>query len=349
MVCSHDIDGTLEHRQTHLQQPMDWNINATHTDTTMSTLPTHANLLHYTSSSEEESSSSGKPPSNQTIVGSTLDHGGLKHTTATHTPMQRNDEDNTYETDLTNLEQAEQSTVVIPSIPTVQEITRYVYDSPYDGLVTNPDTGAMVELRRSVASQFLVNNCKLPTMFCMLFGYPNFNNIHDQAPFCNAKQQLKSTWKVVNDNMKTEIHRHSYFLLKELPHDDNQYCEEKGLDNIEGFEVQPNDPYVVKQKKYHCHNAQQLLNDYKDQLRMCKEARDNLDWRIQMKHQVIDGLQDANEIIAAGSTPAPLQEITPRRSGSGKRKSPPSMVRMNLGNTEGDVEFGNGDGDITES
>ena len=220
-VRPRDIDGTSEHLHTHLQQPTDWNINATHTDTTMSTLPTHANLLHYTSSSEEESSSSGKPPSNQTIVGSTLDHGGLNHTTATHTPMQRNDEENTYETDLNNLEQAEESTVVIPSIPTVQEITRYVYDSPYDGLVTNHDTGAMVELRHSMASQFLVNNCKLPTMFCMLFGYPNFNNIHDQAPFCNAKQQLKSTWKVVNDNMKTEIHRHSYFLLKELPHDDN--------------------------------------------------------------------------------------------------------------------------------
>ena len=94
-----------------------------HTDTTMSTLPTHANLLHYTSSSEEESSSSGKPPSNQTIVGSTLDHGGLNHTTVTHTPIQRNDEENTYETDLNNLEQAEESTVVIPSIPTVQEIT----------------------------------------------------------------------------------------------------------------------------------------------------------------------------------------------------------------------------------
>ena len=105
-----------------MQQPTDWNINATHTDTTMSTLPTHANLLHYTSSSEEESSSFGKPPSNQTIVGSTLDHGGLNHTTATHTPMQRNDEDNTYKTDLNSLEQAEQSTVVIPSIPTVQEI-----------------------------------------------------------------------------------------------------------------------------------------------------------------------------------------------------------------------------------
>ena len=221
MARSCDFDGTLEHRHTHLQQPTDWNINATHTDTTMSTVPTHATLLHYTSSSEEESSNPGKPPSNQTIVGSTLNHGGLNHTAATHTPMQTNDEDNTFEADLNDLEQAEESTVVIPSIPTVQEITRYVYDSPYDGLVTNHDTGAMVELHRSMASQFLVNNCKLPTMFCMLFGYPNFHNIHDQAPFCNAKQQLKSTWKVVNDNMKTEIHWRSYFLLKELPHDDN--------------------------------------------------------------------------------------------------------------------------------
>ena len=96
-----------------------------------------------------------------------------------------------------------------------------MYDSPYDGLVPNPDTGVSVELRRSMASQFLVNNCKLPTMFCMLYGYPHFHNILDQSPFCNAKQQLKSTWKVVNDNMKTEIHRHSYFLLKEIPHDDN--------------------------------------------------------------------------------------------------------------------------------
>ena len=78
-----------------------------------------------------------------------------------------------------------------------------------------------VELNHSMASQFLVNNCKLPTMFCMLFGYPNFHNILDQSPFCNAKQQLMSKWKVVNENMKTEIHRRSYFLLKEIPHDDN--------------------------------------------------------------------------------------------------------------------------------
>ena len=83
-------------------------------------------------------------------------------------------------------------------------------------------------------------------------------------------------------------------------------CEDKGIDNIERFEVQANDPYVVKQKKRRCHNAQQLLNDYKDQLRMCKEARENLDMRIKMKHQVIDGLQDANETVAVGSTPAPL-------------------------------------------
>ena len=56
-----------------------------------------------------------------------------------------------------------------------------------------------------------------------------------------------------------------------------KYCEEKGIDNIEGFEVQANDPYVVKQKKRCCHNVQQLLNDYKDQLRMCKESHENLD------------------------------------------------------------------------
>ena len=155
------------------------------------------------------------PPSNQTVVGSTLDHGGRKHPAATHTPMEATHEDKTFEDDLNDSEQAEESTVVIPSLPTVQETTRYVYDSPYDGLVPNPDT------RHSMASQFLVDNCKLPTMFCMLFGYPIFDNILDQAPFCNAKQQLKSTWKVVNDNMKTEIHWHSYFLVKEIPHDNN--------------------------------------------------------------------------------------------------------------------------------
>ena len=192
-----------------------------HTDTTVSTVPTHVTLLHSTSSSEEESSNPGRPPSNQTVVGSTLDHGGLNHPAATHTPMETTDEDNTFEADLDDLEQAEESTVVTPSIPTVQEITQYVYDSPYDGLVPNHDTRVSVELCRSMASQFLVSNCKLPTMFCMLFGYLNFHNILDQAPFCNAKQQLKSTWKVVNDNMKTEIHQRSYFLLKEIPHDDN--------------------------------------------------------------------------------------------------------------------------------
>ena len=96
-----------------------------------------------------------------------------------------------------------------------------MYDSPYDRLVPNPDTGISVELCRSMASQFLVNNCKLPTMCCMLFGYPNFHNILDQSPFWNAKQQLKSTWKVVNENIKTDIHRRLYFLLKEIPHDDN--------------------------------------------------------------------------------------------------------------------------------
>ena len=112
-----------EHRNTHLQQPIDWNLNAMHSDTTMSTVPTDATLLHSTSSSEEESSNPGKPPSNQTIVGSTLDHGGLKHPAATHTPMEATHEDNTFEDDLNDSEQAEESTVVIPSLPTVQEIT----------------------------------------------------------------------------------------------------------------------------------------------------------------------------------------------------------------------------------
>ena len=135
--------------------------------------------------------------------------------------MDKSKEDETSEVDLVAQEQEEESTVVIPSLPTVQEITRYVYDSPYDGLVSNPDTGISVELHYSMASQFHVKHCKLPTMFCMLFGYPNFHNILDQSPFCNAKQQLKLKWKVVNENMKTEIHQCSYFLLKEITHDDN--------------------------------------------------------------------------------------------------------------------------------
>ena len=155
----------------------------------------------------------------------------------------------------------------------------------------------------------------------------------------NTQERQFLLEKVKKAEQKLEVHEDVLW----------KYCEEKGIDNIEGFEVQDNDPYVVKQKKRRCHNAQQLLNDYKDQLRMCKEARENLDLQIKMKHQVIDGLQDANEIVAAGSTPAPLQEITPRRSGSGKRKSPPSVVRMNLGISEGDIKSGNGDGDITES
>ena len=120
-----------------------------------------------------------------------------------------------------------------------------MYDSPYDGLVPNPDTGVSVELRCSMASQFLVNNCKLPTMFCMLFGYPNFHNILDQSPFCNAKQQLKSTWKVVNDNMKTEIHWCSYFLLKEMPHDNNH-----PLKKHAGFKI----PKTRQWKKNDLHN-----------------------------------------------------------------------------------------------
>ena len=44
---------------------------------------------------------------------------------------------------------------------------------------------------------------------------------------------------------------------------------------------------------------------------MCKEVHENLDMQIKMKYQVIDGLQDATEMVAVMSTPAPLQEITP--------------------------------------
>ena len=61
-----------ERHNTHLQQPTDW--NTTHSDTTMSTAPAYATLLNSTSSSEEESSNPRKPPSNQTVVGSTMDH-----------------------------------------------------------------------------------------------------------------------------------------------------------------------------------------------------------------------------------------------------------------------------------
>ena len=56
-----------------------------------------------------------------------------------------------------------------------------------------------------------------------------------------------------------------------------KYCEEKGIDNIEGFEAQANDPYVVKQKKRRCQNAQKLLKDYVDQLHMCKESCGHVD------------------------------------------------------------------------
>ena len=54
-------------------------------------------------------------------------------------------------------------------------------------------------------------------------------------------------------------------------------------------------------------------------------------------------------MVAVASTPAPLQEITPHRLGFVKRKTPPSVVRMNLGISEGDIDSGNGDGDIMES
>ena len=145
--------------------------------------------------------------------------------------------------------------------------------------------------------------------------------------------------KVGKAEQKLEVHKGALW----------KYCEDNGIDNIEGFEVQANDPYIVKQKKRQCQNTQKLLKDYEDQLRMCKAAHKNLDMQIKMKHQVIDGLQDATEMVDVVSTPAPLQEITPHRSGSVKRKMPPSVVRMNLGISEGDIESGNGDGDITES
>ena len=90
----------------------------------MSTAPTYATLLNSPCSSEEESPNPGKPPSNQTVVGFGLDHGGLKHPTMTHTPMDETKEENkTSEVDLIDQEQEEESTVVIPSFPTVQEIT----------------------------------------------------------------------------------------------------------------------------------------------------------------------------------------------------------------------------------
>ena len=108
-------------RHNHLQQPTDW--NTMDSDTTMSTAPTYATLLNSTSSSEEESPNPGKPPSNQSVVGSSLDHGHLKHPTMTHTPMDATKEDKTSEVDLIDSEQEEKSTVVIPSLPTVQEIT----------------------------------------------------------------------------------------------------------------------------------------------------------------------------------------------------------------------------------
>ena len=92
-------------------------------DTTMSTAPTYTTLLNSPSSSEEKSPSPGKPPSNQTVLCLSLDHGGLKHPTMTYTPMDESKEDETSEVDLIDQEQEEESTVVIPSLPTVQEIT----------------------------------------------------------------------------------------------------------------------------------------------------------------------------------------------------------------------------------
>ena len=66
--------------------------------------------------------------------------------------MEATNKDKTFEDDLNDSEQEAESTVVIPSLPTAQEITRYVYDSSYDGLVPNPDNGISVELHCSIAS-----------------------------------------------------------------------------------------------------------------------------------------------------------------------------------------------------
>ena len=84
--------GRMEHLNTHLQQTMNWNTTDWDTmvwDTTMSTAPTYTTLLNSPCSSDgdEESPNPGKPPSNQTVVGLILDHGGLKHPTMTYTPM----------------------------------------------------------------------------------------------------------------------------------------------------------------------------------------------------------------------------------------------------------------------
>ena len=52
-----------------------------------------------------------------------LVQGGLKHPTTTHTPMDETKEDKTSKVDLIDPEQEEKCTVVISSLPTVQEIT----------------------------------------------------------------------------------------------------------------------------------------------------------------------------------------------------------------------------------
>ena len=43
---------------------------------------------------------------------------------------------------------------------------------------------------------------------------------------------MKSKWKLVNESMKTEIHWHSYFLLNEIPHDDNHPLKKRA-----GFQI----------------------------------------------------------------------------------------------------------------
>ena len=55
----------------------------------------------------------------------------------------------------------------------------------------------------------------------------------------NTQERQFLLEKVEKAEQKLEVHEDALW----------QYCEEKGIDNNEGFEVQPNDSYVVQQKK----------------------------------------------------------------------------------------------------
>ena len=55
----------------------------------------------------------------------------------------------------------------------------------------------------------------------------------------NTQERQFLLEKVEKAEQKLEVHEDALW----------QYCEEKGFDNNEGFEVQPNDSYVLQQKK----------------------------------------------------------------------------------------------------